>query len=323
MIRILMIFCWLGSRAFAFQSGGTEEARVSIVPRQAEAAPRGLPQNVLRIDSSLVLVPARVTNAAGASLGNLQVEDFQLLEDGVEQEISYFSTEDAPVSVGLVLDTSASMKNKMDRALESAKTFFQLANPEDEFCLVEFNRRPTLAIPFTPDAGELSSYISRSKASGQTSLFDAILVALKEMKNARNPRKALVIVSDGGDNWSRHNLREMRHVLLESAAQVYAMGVFDPDYMQRHPAEERRGPMVLDELAHETGGRSYPVSRVEDLPEIGARISRDLRQQYLLAYYPTNTRDDGKYRSVTLRLITSDQQGLRLEYRHGYYSQTH
>ena len=323
MIRILVIFCWLGSPVFAFQSPSTDETRVFIVPRQAETASHNLPQNVLHIDSSLVLVPARVTDAAGTSIGNLRREDFQLLEDGDEQEISYFSTEDAPVSVGLVLDTSASMKNKMDRALESAKAFFQLANPDDEFCLVEFNRRPTLAVPFTADARELSSYISRSKASGQTSLFDAILVALKEMKNARNSRKALVIVSDGGDNWSRHNLREMRHALLESAAQVYAMGIFDPDYMQRHPAEERRGPLVLDELAAETGGRSYPVASVEDLPEIGARISRDLRQQYLLAYYPDTPRDDGKYHSVTLRFAARDQQGLKVEYRHGYYSRAH
>jgi Ca-activated chloride channel homolog len=301
-----------------------EGTRVAVTPRAAivgPTAPNAAAPNVLRVDSALVLVPARVTTDVGASVTGLRRESFHLFEDGIEQPISYFATEDAPVSVGLLFDTSRSMKNKMGRASEATRAFFNRANPEDEFFLVEFNDRPKLVVPFTANADQLYRQILHSKPSGQTSLFDAIQVALKQMKAARNSRKALLIVSDGGDNWSHHTFREIRRTLLESDVQVYAMGIFDPDYLRNHPAEERKGPLVLEDLAQQTGGRHYPVAHPEDLPAIGAQIGRDLRDEYLLGYYSSNPRRDGKYRQIILRLAAPEHlPPLRTDYRRGYYS---
>ncbi|PWU00975.1 MAG: VWA domain-containing protein [Terriglobia bacterium] len=280
-----------------------------------------LPETLLRADSSLVLIPIHVVTATGAPVTNLRRENFRIREDGADQTIASFVREDAPISVGLLFDNSGSMINKIDRAAEAVEAFFQLANPEDEFFLVEFSDRAKLTVPFTADATQIHHRIVRSRPAGQTSLFDAIQVGLKEMKTARHARKALVIFSDGGDNASRHSFREIRRTLLESDVLVYALGIFDPDYMRKHPAEEQRGPMVLDDLTFETGGRHLPVARLEDLAAIGARVSRDLRQQYVLGYYPTSLQTDGKYRHIRVDLnVPESTTSLRTDYRRGYYS---
>ena len=159
-----------------------------------------------------------------------------------------------------------------------------------------------------------------------TSLLDAIDLSLAQMKKARHTRKAIVIISDGGDNWSRHSLREVRNGLLESDVQLYAMGIFDPDYLKKHEAETRNGPALLDELARQTGGRNYTISDVNDLPGISAKIGNDLRNEYLLGYYTAATRD-GKYHKVNVNVSLPDaippdrNAPLRTYFRKGYYAQ--
>jgi Ca-activated chloride channel homolog len=310
--------CW------AFQASG--ETAVSILPRLRPVATSINGQNVfpkadIRVDSSLVLVPAEVTNFLGAPITGLRKEDFRLFEDGVEQPITKFSMEDAPLSIGLLFDTSGSMRNKIRKAAEAAEAFFKTANPQDEFFLVEFSDRPKLTVPFTSDPDEVYDRIAHAKPFGRTSLLDAIHMAMLEMKHAHNLRKALVIVSDGGDNRSRHTEREIKNAMLESDLQVYAMGIFDPEGETRHSTEEENGPQLLEELADETGGREYPVTRLEDLPSISARIGNQLRNQYLLGYYPSKSERDGKYRNIQLKVSPSVEiRDLRLYYRHGYYS---
>ena len=163
-----------------------------------------VPPADIRIDSSLVLIPVHVTTPGGESVTTLDRNSFQLFEDGVEQKITLFSKDDAPLSVGLVFDASGSMQNKIRKSSEAAATFFKTANADDEFFLVEFNDRPKLTVPFTPDADEIYQHIAHAKAFGRTSLLDAIHLAALQMKHAHNPRKALVIFSDGGDNRSRY-----------------------------------------------------------------------------------------------------------------------
>jgi len=273
----------------------------------------------MRTDSSLVVIPAWVTTAAGASVTGLGRENFRVTEDNVEQKIAYFIRDDAPLSIGLLFDISGSMRNKMEKAAESVAAFFKTANTEDEFFLVEFSDRAKLTIPFTPDAGEISSRIARTKPHGRTSLLDAIEVGLKHMKKARHTRKAIVIISDGGDNWSWHTARQIRGALRESDVQLYAMGIFDPE-LAASPAENRNGPALLDELAGQTGGRHYPVGNLDDLPAISARIGTDLRNEYLLGYYAADSRD-GKYHHVTVNLALPDgAPPLRANYRRGYYA---
>jgi Ca-activated chloride channel family protein len=296
------------------------DAPVAIVPR-LRTAPAAETQPVLRVDSSLVLIPAHVTTAIGASVTSLIKEDFRLFEDGVEQTVADFAHDDAPISIGVLFDTSGSMQNKMQKSAEAAAAFFRTAGAEDEFFLVKFSGKARLTVPFTPDSGELYREIVHTRPSGQTSLLDAIHLALAHMKTARNLRKALVIVSDGGDNWSRHTVRQVKNVLIESDVQVYAMGIFDSNYNVKHTPEERRGPQLLSELAEQSGGRHFPVDNLNDLPAIASRIGRELRDQYVLGYYSTNAVHDGKYRQVKLNLTTpSDASVLRAYYRQGYYA---
>jgi Ca-activated chloride channel family protein len=274
----------------------------------------------LRVDSTLALIPVHVATAAGSSVTDLSKENFRILEDNVEQRISYFATEDAPVSVGLLFDTSGSMRAKMHQSAEAAQAFFQTANSEDEFFLVEFNDRPKLSIGFTPDSSEVSRQISRMKPTGRTSLLDAIHLALVQMKRARNPRKALVILSDGGDNHSRKTATEIRRDVKESEVEIYAMGIFDSEDMGKLPIEERNGPHLLDELAAATGGTHFPVERLSDLAGIAAQIGNQLRSEYVLGYSPISEAHDGKYHRVTVDLEPpAGKPSLRVFYRHGYY----
>lgn len=307
--------------AFAFQPAADE--RVQIVPRVKLSAPAGelAPQTVVRVSSSLVLIPVHVTTVSGSPVTNLKKENFALFEDGVPQTITHFAQDDAPVSVGVLLDISSSMKNKMPRVSAAATEFFRFANPEDEFFLVEFNGRAKLTVPFTHEWHDLSREIESAKAFGLTALMDAIHLAAAQMKYARNPRKALVILSDGGDNYSRRNLRQLRNTLLESEVQVYAMGIFDFDSSRGRTREERNGPRLLNEVAMETGGREFPVRNLDDLPTTGIAIARDLRNQYVLGYSPANSVSDGKYRRVNLKLeLPTPGSDLHTYYRRGYYA---
>jgi Ca-activated chloride channel family protein len=314
--------------AIAFSTFVGAQIPATITPRprpsasQRSASQSSESQNTLRTDSSLVVIPTWVTTAAGASVTSLNKENFRVVEDNVEQPIAYFIQDDAPLSIGLLFDTSGSMRTKMDKASQSVAEFFKTANTEDEFFLVEFNDRAKLTIPFTLDSGEIYSRIARTKPFGRTSLLDSIQVALNHMKKARHTRKAIVIISDGGDNWSWHTARQIRGALLESDVQLYAMGIFDPDLSNRSPAENRNGPALLEELAGQTGGRHYPVGDLNDLPAISAKIGTDLRNEYLLGYYAAGSRD-GKYHHVKVNLALPDgAPPLRANYRRGYYAPT-
>src|SRR5580658_8296360 len=299
--------CW------AFQASGVDTA--------VSTGQTILPKADIRVDTALVLVPAQVTNFLGTPVTDLHKEDFRVFEDGVEQPITNFSREDAPLSIGLLYDISGSMRNKIKKSAEAAAAFFKTSNPEDEFFLVEFSDRPKLTVPFTSDPDEVYQRIAHVKPFGRTALLDAIRMAMGEMKHARNTRKALVIVSDGGDNRSRHTEREIKNAMLESDLQVYAMGIFDSEDTPKHSTEEQNGPKLLQELADQSGGREYPVTSLNDLPSISARIGNQLRNQYLLGYSPANPERDGKYRVIKLTVTPQTEiPDMRVYYRHGYYS---
>jgi Ca-activated chloride channel family protein len=220
----------------------------------------------------------------------------------------------------LVFDASASMSNKIRTSARAADALFKTANTNDEFFLVEFGDKPKLSLPFTVDSDLISRTISRVKPFGRTSLIDAIHLALLQMQNARNSRKALVILSDGGDNRSHLTRGELKGALIESDVQLYAMGIFDDDLPKR-PVEEANGPRLLMELAEHTGGRSYPVEHLEDLVPISLTIGKALRNQYLIGYAPSNQARDGKYRQITVRLVDYEPSSpASVSFRHGYYA---
>jgi Ca-activated chloride channel family protein len=317
-MRLAAAICWCVQLVSVAWCGDN----VNIVPRSRALAAKiseDYPRADLRVDVPLVLVPAHVTTQAGASVPGLTKENFKLFEDDVEQKIIHFSNEDAPISIGLLFDASGSMENKIKKSWEAAAEFFKTANSQDEFFLVQFNDRPKLLVPFTQDPDEVYQRIARVKPFGRTALLDAISVGLSEMKKARYFRKALVILSDGGDNRSRYTRGEIKNALLESDVQIYAMGIFDPDLSRKQPAEERNGPILLSELADDTGGRHIAVADLADLPAVCARIGKELRDQYILGYYPTNEARDGRHRSVKVSVTApNDMSKLRTYYRRGY-----
>lgn len=276
-----------------------------------------MPSAHIRADASLILVPVRVANQTGAPITGLSREDFQIYEDNVEQSIAHFSLEDAPISVGVLFDESASMRDKMRNSTEAVGAFLHCTNPGDEFFLVEFSERPKLAVPFTDEPGEILREVARSRPFGRTTLLDAIHVALVHMKKARNRRKAIVILSDGGDNRSRFSRGEIKDAVLESDIQLYALGLFETGDHKLTP-EERGGPQLLSDLADYSGGRLYTITNLDNLAAAGARIGNDLRTQYLLGYFSSNPVRDGKYRHIRVTL-TRPGADLRASYRRGYY----
>ena len=275
----------------------------------------------LQVDVPLVLIPTQVTTSFGTPVTSLNQENFRLFEDDAEQKITHFASEDAPLSIGLLFDASGSMRDKMRKSFEAAAEFFKTANSEDEFFLIEFNERAKLTVPFTRKSDEIYRRLLRTRPLGRTSLLDAIHLALSQMKDAPNPRKAIVILSDGGDNHSRYTESEIKGALQEADVQVYAMGIFRFEDLAKRPREERSGPRLLGELAEETGGRHFPVENLDDLPAVCARIGAALHNQYLLGYYPANPVRDGKYHRVKVVLqAPANMPPLTVYHRQGYYA---
>jgi VWFA-related protein len=324
--RKSFIFCLLGGAFGAAQPVLAQEARPNLVPRpkpptETPESDRITPN--IRIDTNLVLIPVTVTTPIGQFVTGMEKENFRVFEDKVEQEIAYFASFDAPLSVGLVFDASGSMNNKLNKSRQAAAQFFKTANPEDEFFLVQFNDRPQLVVPFTQNTEDIQSRLTFTNAKGRTALLDGIYQALQNLKKGRNPRKALLIVSDGGDNSSRYTENEVRNLLKEADAQMYAIGIFEPLGSRGRTAEELSGPGLLNELAEMTGGRHFPVDNLNDLPDVAAKIGIELRNQYVLGYASRNQTRDGKYRRVTVKL--NQPRGmppLRALHRQGYYAPT-
>jgi VWFA-related protein len=270
--------------------------------------------NAIRVDVKLVLIPVTVTDPFGAPFAGLPKEVFQLFEDGVEQQVKYFSSQDAPVSLGVVFDTSRSMEGKLDESRAAVARFLRTATPGDEFFLVEFNDRPRLLCDFTSDAALIEKMLAGAQPKNWTALLDAVYMAVHKMRQARNPRKALLILSDGGDNNSRYTESEMKALVREGDVCIYSIALAGGGLIQRHARLLRR-------LSEETGACFYPVQKLSDLPEAVAKINAAIRHQYLLGYCSNNPRNDGLYRKIEVKLDQSaGWPRLHASWRTGYYA---
>ena len=243
---------------------------------------------------------ASVTDPLGRLVTGLEQENFRVFEDGVEQEIVHFSSEDVPVSIGVIFDMSGSMADKIDKSRQAAVQFFRTANPQDEFFLVDFNDRAQLISPFTASVDDLQNRLMYTGAHGLTALFDGVYLGLSQMRGAHNTKKALLIISDGGDNHSRYSETEVRKFVQEADVQIYAIGLFEPD--GGPTPEERDGPWLLGDLTKMTGGRDVCGANVNELPDIATKISMELRNQYVLGYRPSQRAHDGKWRKIKVKL---------------------
>lgn len=300
---------------FAVLAWGDDQ-RVSIPVRNTAPRNTAMLRADFRLDSDLVLIPVSVTDARNHAVTGLSRDAFRVFEDKAEQKVVQFSLEDAPLSVGIVFDSSGSMNGKLPKSREAMKQFLRLANPQDEFFLVEFSGKPRLAVPFTSDTGEIQNRLLSTQPNGRTALLDAIALAMESLQHARYPRRALLVLSDGGDNHSRYTEAEIRSRIRESDLWLYSMGIYD----RRTPAQAKEallGQKLMQDLAEESGGRHFAVDSLIDLPVVAARISLELRNQYVLGYRPANPRRDGKYHHVQVSLVGS--RNFTLSWRPGYY----
>jgi VWFA-related protein len=307
----IAITVWIGVPACA-ANDDSESTRVTITSRPAPPKARNAS---IRADANLVLVPVTVTDPFGAPYPGLTRDSFRLSENGAEQRLRYFASEDAPVSLGVVFDASRSMEGKLDRSRAAVSVFFRTAVPGDEFLLVEFNNAPQLLCSFTSDTGLIERSLAGIEAHNRTALLDAIYMAIHQMKGARNFHKALFILSDGVDNNSRYNETEIRNIVREADVSVYSIGLFGSGPAIKHGARLLRG------LSNETGGRMWQVDRMADLPDAVTKISAAIRHQYLLGFSSSNPHRDGMYRKIQVRITPPpDAPPLAASWRTGYYA---
>ncbi len=275
----------------------------------------------IRVDVELVLVNVSVIDPYNRFVTGLEKEHFQIFEDKKKQNVLHFSNEDVPISIGLLFDASGSMSGKMDKARMAVQQFFRTANPQDEFFLIDFNDRPHHVVDFTRDADLLQSKLSFTEAKGRTALLDAIYLGLNEMRKASHSRKVLLVISDGGDNHSRYTERDIKRVVREADVQIYAVGIYEPYSSRSRTPEELAGPSLLTEIAEMTGGRQFPVENLNDLPDIARKIGRELRNLYVVGYAPTNSKRDGKWRKIQVKLTPPrGLPPLHLYNKSGYYA---
>jgi Ca-activated chloride channel homolog len=280
----------------------------------------GIRSKPMRVDVDLVLVPVTVTDVKGKSVLDLHKEDFRLFEGDDEAQVRYFFAQDTPISVGVVVDLSSSMKNKVDRVREAVDEFFKNADPADDYFVVTFANRPRLLANTTTSIPTIQSKLAGMEAKGNTALADAIYLSLLKLHSAKYQRKALVVISDGGDNASRNSLRKVKNLAKEADAQVYAIDVCDaPSVLFTKKLEERFGRQWLSQVSEVSGGRTIAVDNANKIPDAAAQISLELRNQYVLGFRPSNLATDGKWRKIKVHVSRKDDPlPLQLYYKTGY-----
>ena len=319
LLLVLAIFLSPGIRAAHAQS---EMSPVHIEPRvrsSPSAKFSDSSSNTIRTRVDLVLVPVTITDGMDRVVVGLDQRNFQLYEGKQPQEIKHFFSEDGPVSIGVILDMSGSMATKIERAREAVHEFLKASNPQDEFFLITFADRPHVVQDFTPKAEDIQEGLLYTKPKGPTALLDAIYMAVDKMKEAKYQRRALLLISDGGDNHSRYTEHEVKSLTKEADVLIYSVGIFDREFASR---EERLGPALLTAISEVTAARCYTLDDSKYLPVITRHIGVQLRNQYVLAYRPNNAKDDGKWRKikVTLTRLPRSLPQLRVHAKTGYYA---
>jgi Ca-activated chloride channel family protein len=271
----------------------------------------------IKVNVDVVVLGATAQDRKNTLVSGLNRDNFRVYEDGVLQPIKYFMHEDVPVTVGLVLDNSGSMKSKRHDVIAAALAFAHSSNPQDQMFVVNFNEKVSFGLPgntaFTDQPAQLQVALSRVAADGETALYDAVAVALEHLKKGDRDKKVLIVVSDGGDNASKHKLAEITALTGQPGAIIYTVGIFDDQDADRNPG-------VLKRLAKQTGGESFLPESLADVTPICERIARDIRNQYTIAYAPTNRKRDGAYRVIQVKASAPGYGRLSVRTRTGYFA---
>jgi Ca-activated chloride channel homolog len=287
---------------------------LSQTPPTSSQEPSG-ERSGIRVSANLVVLHATVQDHKGVLVSGLDKDSFQVYEDGALQQIKYFSHDDIPVTVGLVIDNSGSMGRKRAEVIAAALAFARSSNPQDQMFVVNFNEHVRFALPdntpFTDQVPELEAALSRIITNGQTALYDAVAAALEHLAKGNRDKKVLIVISDGGDNASQHNLAQIMTMAQHADAIIYTIGLFDE-------ADEDRNPVVLRQLAKDTGGDVFLPQSIKEAVPICERIARDIRNQYSIAYVPTNDKQDGTYRTIEVKASAPGRGHLLVRTRAGY-----
>jgi Ca-activated chloride channel homolog len=308
-----------------FAQNSSEDVHIQPRPQPAPKAPEVDPalknhSKPLSVNVEMVLVPVTITDPMNRLVTGLDRENFNLFEGKEQQEIKTFSSEDAPVSLGVIFDMSGSMSSKIERAREAVIEFFKTANPQDEFFMITFADKPEEISDFTTSVEDIQGKLVYTVPKGRTALLDAIYLGVSKMRQARYPKKAMLIISDGGDNHSRYTEGEIKSMVKEADILIYAIGIYDHYFPTD---EERLGPTLLSDVTELTGGRSFTIDNPNDLADVSTKIGIELRNQYLLGYRPKNPVRDGKWRKIKVKLLPpKGLPPLRVYAKTGYYAPT-
>ena len=299
-------------------------ASFAQIPVQ-QAQPKSPDQNVtkdgstIKIDVGLVVLHTTVLDDRGKFADGLKADNFRVYEDKVEQKLSTFKREDVPVSMGLVIDNSGSMRDKRPRVNEAAITLVEASNPQDEAFVVNFNDDFYLDLDkdFTNSIPELKEALERIDSRGSTALYDAIIGSLDHLKKASKDKRVLLVVTDGEDNSSHNSLEKTLREVQKTNTVIYTIGLLGDEKRK----EKNHAMKALKEIAEGSGGLAFFPENVEDVHTICEQVAHDIRNQYTLAYYPSNTKKDGTFRAVTVQVIPPHGRGkLVARTRNGYYA---
>ena len=264
----------------------------------------------------MVVINASVRDHKGEDVMDLSQDNFRVTEDGVQQKIAYFAREDVPVTVGIVVDDSGSMRSKKAEVVEAALDFAHSSNPKDQMFVVSFSDRVSFGLPagilYTSDVNELSDAFTHLNTRGRTALYDALMDAIEHLGRSPLERKAILLISDGGDNASRHTLAQVIGMADQAGAVIYTIGAFDE-------MDDDKNPGVLKRLATLTGGEFFTPAKLTDLPEICRKIAQDIRSQYVIAYAPPNHAGDSAFHKIHVSASGPRHSTLHVRAREGYY----
>lgn len=295
-----------------------KDERPAAAGKDAAGKPTESHGKAIQVNADLVLVPLTVTDPQNRLVTGLERSNFQLYDNNTSQIIKSFATEDAPLSIGIVFDLSGSMQSKFVRARRALSEFLHTCNPQDEFFVIGFNDRPAVLVDYTSDVEDVEARMVMLRPENRTALIDALYLGVNKLRDAKYQRKALLVVSDGGDNRSRYTQGELMRTVRESEVQIYSVGIFDA---YAPTLEEQNGPELLHEMSDATGGRLFVVRDIQDLSDIAQRISEELRNEYVLGYTPTDRRRNGAWRKLNVRLLPPPGlPELTVHNREGYYA---
>jgi Ca-activated chloride channel family protein len=301
----------LAALLFILPAGWAQETSsddVHIVPRTSPEPPKSANSDPsvktsgkpITKNVDVVLVPVTITDPMNRLVTGLEKDNFQIYEGSEKQEIRHFSSEDAPLSLGVIFDVSGSMSDKIDKSRDAVVEFFKSANPDDEFFIITFSDKPELLEDFTQNVEDIQSKLVYAAPKGRTALLDAIYLGVSRMSKAKHQKKALLIISDGGDNNSRYTENEIKDMVKEADVQIYAIGIYDTI---PRTVEEQTGPSLLQEVTTVTGGRAFTIDNPNELADVATKIGIELRNQYVIGYRPRNLTHDGKWRKIKVKLL--------------------